>query len=83
MCRFPQPKTYGTLSLHNSSIHSGDTPYKPDLVLLHKDNQATVIELTCLTNTKLPWQKHAPEVEQRGFYSQTWLTKDCQLTMKL
>ena len=77
ICRFPQPKSYGTLSLHNSSNHSSD------LVLLHKDNQATVIELTCLTNTKLPWQKHAPEAEQRGFYSQTWLTKDCQLTMKL
>ena len=29
------------------------TPLTPDLVLLHKgDNQATVIELTCSTNTK-------------------------------
>ena len=28
------------------------TPLKPDLVLLRKDNQVTVIELTCPTNTK-------------------------------
>ena len=28
------------------------TPLKPDLVLLRKNNQATVIELTCPTNTK-------------------------------
>ena len=27
------------------------TPFKPDLVLIHKANKATVIELTCPTNT--------------------------------
>ena len=27
------------------------TPFKPDLVLIHKENKATVIELTCPTNT--------------------------------
>ena len=27
------------------------TPFKPDLLLIHKENEATVIELTCPTNT--------------------------------
>ena len=52
ICRPPQRKSYRTPSQHNSTIYCVVTPLKPDLVLLRKDNQATVIELTCPTNKK-------------------------------
>ena len=47
------------------------TPLKPDLVLLHKDKQATVIELTCPMNTKSNLVAARSMARKRfmGFYS--------------
>jgi len=45
------------------------TPLKPDLVLLHKgDNQATVIELTCSTNTKSNLAAAHSRKQNKGAY---------------